>query len=244
MAAIPFPGGQFFQIHGSKFKLHPVCYLSQASVLRVTHTVLLLRIGEHTLNLLFSQTVQLFVYRHMADMLRHLHIVLPNMAQDCFLTLGIFSTHSSAGTAFAKIGPAFVFPITVPVCGGIMQRTVLRADHIIKVFVIHIRPPGMAVLFAFGTGITSGKNAAALEDSLADPGRFVGAVCYNGFVFGVVSAQFIIQRIKRDTVVDIAGSDVNTKNKIVFVAGGVCFVSKTFFGPMSILWTKKVEILC
>ena len=37
-----------------------ICYLSQASVLRVTHTVLLLRIGEHTLNLLFSQTVQLF----------------------------------------------------------------------------------------------------------------------------------------------------------------------------------------
>ena len=139
---------------------------SQSSFLvckRVAHTVLLLRIGEYTLNLLFSQTVQLFVYRHMADMLRHLHIVLPNMAQDCFLTLGIFSTHSSAGTAFAKIGPAFVFPITVPVCGGIMQRTVLRADHIIKVFVIHIRPPGMAVLFAFWTGITSGKNAYFLR---------------------------------------------------------------------------------
>ena len=110
---------------------------SQSSFLvckRVAHTVLLLRIGEYTLNLLFSQTVQLFVYRH-------LHIVLPDMTQDCFLTLGIFSTHSC----------------------GIMQRTVLRADHIIKVFVIHIRPPGMAVLFAFGTGITSGKNAYFLR---------------------------------------------------------------------------------
>ena len=33
------------------------------SVLRVTHAVLFLRIGKHTLNLLFSQTVQLSVHR-------------------------------------------------------------------------------------------------------------------------------------------------------------------------------------
>ena len=164
-----FRAAGFLQIHGSKFKIHPVCCLSQASVLCVAHTVLCLRIGKHTLNLLFSQPVQLFVPHHVPDVLRHLHIVLPDMAQDCFLALGIFSTHPSGGTAFAKIGPALAFPV----CGGIMQRTILRADHIIRVFVI--------------------------------------------------------QRIKRDTVVDIAGSDVNTKNKMVFVAGGVCSVGKAFF---------------
>ena len=160
MATVPFPGGQFFQIHDSKFKLHPVCYLSQASVLRVAYTVLFLRVGKHTLNLLFSLPVQLFVPRHVPDVFRHLHIVLPDMAQDCFLALGIFGTHPSAGTPFAKIGPAFVFPV----CGGIMQRTVLRTDHIIKVFIIYIPPPGMAVLFTLRTGIAGGKNPAASED--------------------------------------------------------------------------------
>ena len=59
MTGLPFPGGQLFQIHGSKLKLHPVRDLGQASVLRVTHPVLFLRIGKHTLDLLFSQPVQL-----------------------------------------------------------------------------------------------------------------------------------------------------------------------------------------
>lgn len=39
---LPLPIGQFFQIHGSKFKLHPVCHLGQASVLCITHRVLYL----------------------------------------------------------------------------------------------------------------------------------------------------------------------------------------------------------
>lgn len=188
MGGVPFPDGQLFQIHGSKFKLHPVCYLGQASVLRVTHPVLFLRIGKHTLNLLFSQPVQLFVHRHVPDMFCHLHIVLPDMAQHSFFALGVFGAHSSGGTSFAKIGPAFVFPVAVPVCGGIMQCVVFGADHIVKVFVIHICPPGMVVLFAFGSGIAGGKNAAALKDSLADPGCFVGAVRHHRFVFGIVLA--------------------------------------------------------
>ena len=192
MTGLPFPGGQFFQIHGSKLKLHPVCHLGQASVLRVTHPVLLFSIGKYTLNLLFSQPVQFSVHRHMPDVLCHFHIVLPDMAQDGFLTLGVFGTHPSGGTGLAKIRPAFVFPVALPVCSGIMQCTVLRADHIVKVFVIHIRPPGMAVLFSFGTGIAGGKNTTALKYTLADPGCFVGAVRYHGFVFGVVPAQFII----------------------------------------------------
>ena len=151
------------------------------------------------------------------------------MAQDSFLALGVFGAHPSGGTGFAKIVPALVFPVTIPVCGGIMQRTVLRADHIIKVFVVHICPPGMAILFGFGAGIAGGKNAAALKNTLADLGCFVGAVRYHGFVFGIVLAQFIVQRVKGCAVVDIAGSDVNTKNKIVLVAGCVCFVGKVFF---------------
>lgn len=51
-----------------------------------------------------------------------------------------------------------------------MQRTVLRADHVIKVFVIYVRPPGVAVLFGSGAGIAGGQSTAAVEDPLADPG--------------------------------------------------------------------------
>lgn len=55
----------------------------------------------------------------------------------------------------------------------------------------------MAVLFGLRAGIAVGKNAAALEDSLADLGRFVGAVRYHRFVLRIILAQFIVQSIKR-----------------------------------------------
>ena len=80
MAVIPFSSGQLFQLHGSKFKLHLVRHLGQAFVLRVTHTVLFLCVGKYTLSFLFSQSVQFFVHSHVPDVLRHLHIVLPDMA--------------------------------------------------------------------------------------------------------------------------------------------------------------------
>ena len=110
------------------------------------------------------------------------------MAQERFFALGTFGAHAPCGTCFAEIGPALVFPVAVPVCGGIMQCMVLRANHIVKVFIIHICPPGMALLFGLGAGIAGGKNAAALKNAFAYPRRFVGAVCHHRFVFGVVLA--------------------------------------------------------
>ena len=202
MAGFPFPCGQFFQIHRSKLKLHPVCYLGQASVLRVTHPVLFLCVGKHTLDLLFSlrysslycpmcrtssacSTYSCQIWR--MTVFSHLH----------------FCAHCSGWAVLAQIRPALVLPVSIPICRGIMQRTIFRADHIIIVFVVHIRPPGMAVLFRSRTGITCGKNSAAFEDPLADPWCFVGAVRHYGLVFRVVLAQFIVQRIKRYAVMDI-----------------------------------------
>ena len=94
------------------------------------------------------------------------------MAQYGFLALGVLGAHPSGGTALAKIASAFVFPVALPVCGGIMQRTVFRTDHIVKVFVIHIGPPGVAVSFGLGAGIVGGKNAAAVGGFLSESGGF------------------------------------------------------------------------
>ena len=70
----------------------------------------------------------------------------------------------------------------------------------------------MTILFCLGTG------TAALENSLADPGCFAGAVRHHGFVFGIVFAQFIVQGIKRYAVVDISRDDMNIQHKRLFVA--------------------------
>ena len=76
MAGVPFPGGQLFEIHGNKFKLHPVGHLGEAAVLRVAHPMLLFCIGKHTLDLLFSQTVQVTVFRCVPDILSQFHEIL------------------------------------------------------------------------------------------------------------------------------------------------------------------------
>ena len=55
---LPLPGCQFFQIHGSKFKLHPVRHLGQASVLRITHSVFFFGVCKDTFNRLFTPPVK------------------------------------------------------------------------------------------------------------------------------------------------------------------------------------------
>ena len=64
----PFPCGQFFQVHGSKLKLHPVRHLSQASVLRITHRVFFLGVCEDPFNAFFASLVKLPVCRRTCKM--------------------------------------------------------------------------------------------------------------------------------------------------------------------------------
>lgn len=111
-------------------KLHPVCDLSQASVLRIPHPILLFGIGKHTLNLFFSQLVD------------------------------------------------------VP---------------------IHGRMPRVIAGFGFGTCIRTRQNSAAFKDSFADPRRFVGTVSRYNFMFGIILAEIIIQRVECYVVVNVSG---------------------------------------
>ena len=53
----PQPSGQLFQIHGSKFKLDPVCNLGQASVLSIAHGVFFLGVGKDSFNGFFPLLV-------------------------------------------------------------------------------------------------------------------------------------------------------------------------------------------
>ena len=58
---LPLPGCQFFQIHGSKLKLHPVRHLSQASVLCITHSVFFFGVCKDAFNGLFPLPVKALV---------------------------------------------------------------------------------------------------------------------------------------------------------------------------------------
>ena len=60
---LPPPISQLFEIHGSKFKLHPVRHLGQASVLRITHGVFFLGICKDPFNGFFAPFVEILILR-------------------------------------------------------------------------------------------------------------------------------------------------------------------------------------
>ena len=112
---LPLPGGQLFQIHGSKLKLHPVRHLSQASVLRITHRVFFLGVREDPFNGFLSALIELCVRRRISGIVRQFLIVLPDMPLHRFDTVPGMRTSCSGRTDGADIRIAPVFPISIPV---------------------------------------------------------------------------------------------------------------------------------
>ena len=78
---------QLFQIHGSKLKLHPVRYLSQASVLCITHRVFFLGIGKGPSNGLFAPLVKIPVKFGFSPQIVPANIVKKLPSQRCFKPL-------------------------------------------------------------------------------------------------------------------------------------------------------------
>ena len=78
----PTPLSQLFQIHGSKFKPDPSGDGGQASVVCITHGVLLLRIREDPFNGLFSLCVNLFAQVGLSDALHNIQVFLPNVGRE------------------------------------------------------------------------------------------------------------------------------------------------------------------
>ena len=120
-----------------------------------------------------------------------------------------------------------------------MQRFVFRTNYIVKVFIVNIGIPRMVAIFGFGACIGRSQNSTAFKDSFAYPRGLVGAVGGNDFVFGVVLANIIVQRIKRYAVVNVSGCNVYAQNKVVLVARCVRFIGKDFlvFALVETVWT-------
>ena len=116
----------FFQVHGSKLKLHPVRHLSQASVLRITHRVFFLGIREDPFNGFLSALVELRVRRRISGIVRQFLIVLPDMPLHRFDTVLGMRTPFSGRTGGADIRITLVFPISITVRRAIFQGLVTK----------------------------------------------------------------------------------------------------------------------
>ena len=69
----------FFEIHGSKLKLDPFSDLSQASILSISHCMLLFSISKYSLYCFFPLLVYLLYVRCMPVILGKFYVVIPNV---------------------------------------------------------------------------------------------------------------------------------------------------------------------
>ena len=80
--AFPRPVCKLFQIHGSKFKPHPLRNAGQASHVGIAHRVFFFGICKDTLNRFLTFFVNALTQICFADSLYHIQILLPDVALD------------------------------------------------------------------------------------------------------------------------------------------------------------------
>ena len=113
---IPFPYRRLFQVHGSEFKLHPVCYLGQASVLHITHRVVSFGVRKDPFYRLFTFLIKRLVLRCISGIVCQFFVGLPDMPLHCLDTVFGMSASLSGRAAGAYFWVASVFPVSVTVC--------------------------------------------------------------------------------------------------------------------------------
>lgn len=95
-----------------------------------------------------------------------------------------------------------------------MQDFVFRTNDTVIVLVIYIVPPRQSILLGHGAFVSGGKNSSTVEDSFADPRCFIGAVCHDYFVFRVLLANLVIERLKGYAVMDVSRGYFHSQYKL------------------------------
>ena len=115
MGILPLLNCELFQVHGSKFKLHPVRYLSQACVSGISHAMLFLGIRKDPFNGFLAHLIVSLVSIRIAQFLRHIHIRLPDVLRYRLNEVLIPGTQRSGGAVCASLWITFILPVAVTV---------------------------------------------------------------------------------------------------------------------------------
>ena len=216
--------GKFLEIHRSKFELDPCGYCGQPSIGCITHRVFFFRICKDALNGLRTQGVGRFAKRRVPDVLRSFYVRMPDVALNGFGALLTLSAAFTDRAAFANVAFTLVFPIALAVGSRVAQDLVLRTEDAIVIFIVNRFIPRQVAFLRHRTLIGQGWDSPAVEDLLADPGRFVPRVGRNDLNLRIVLCQSLEYRIKRNAVMDIAGSDLRLQHVTALVADGMRLV--------------------
>ena len=156
MGVFPVPVSKLFQIHSSKSKLHPVRNLSQACVSGISHTVLFFGIRKDTFNGFFSCLVHPLVDRRVPGIVSQFFVILPDMPGDGLYEVLALCAKMSGGAVCTDLWIAFIFPVSIPVGGAVLQNLVLRTDDAVEILIVHILPPLVSALHCLGPLVCCG----------------------------------------------------------------------------------------
>ena len=156
MGISPGPIGVFFQVHGSKLKLHPVPYLSQASVSCISHSMLLLGSCKYALNGFLPCLVHPLVDGSVPGIVRKFFVLLPDVPGYYLGKILALGTKVSGRTVATDLWITFILTVTVTVGGAVLQNLKLWAVDAVKMLVIYILPPFVTALHCHGTLVGCG----------------------------------------------------------------------------------------
>lgn len=127
--AFPRPVCKLLQIHGSKFKPHPLRNAGQASHVGIAHRVFFFGVCKDTLNRFFAFLVNALTQICFADALYHIQILLPDVALNQLLPLAISTAFFSARAIHTYARCTAVGAFSISVRGSVAQQLTGRADH-------------------------------------------------------------------------------------------------------------------
>ena len=223
---LPAPFCKLFQIHGSKFKLHPVRNLSQACVSGIAQTVFLFGICKNTLYRFFSCFVHPLVDRCVPGIVSQFLILLPDVSCNRLNAVFILGAKVSGRTVATDLWITFILSVSVPVGSAVVQCLVLRTDNAVEMLVVNILPPFMSALHGLRPLVGCGQNSVIPEHLLTDMRGLIGTVRYESMDLWKLFHHLVINIIKSYTVMYIAGGDFHCQNNTVDITGSVGFIGQ------------------
>ena len=191
--------------------------------------MLLFGICKDPLNGFLTDLVHPLADRCTAGLFCHFHIITPDVLGNCLNVVFVLCAKMSCRAVTTDLWITFVLPITVTVCRAVFQYMVLRTQYAIIILVIYILLPFVSAFHCLGTRIGCEKNLTIPVYQFTDVRGLVGAVGHERMDTVEFFGDSLIQIVKRNTVMDIAGGYFYIQNHTVCITGGVGFIRQLPF---------------
>ena len=137
------------------------------------------------------------------------------------LTIFALRALLSFGAAFADFRVAFVFPVSVTVCGRVVQNLIVRTKDTVIIFVVHIFVRFEISFFAHWPFVRKDWNPAVIQNLFANIRDLVTGIGNDILDFRENSFYLVIYTFEHYTVMNICGGKLHPEDGIVPIGAGL-----------------------